>query len=527
MKTNNSLLSLLFILLFPALNSIAQSPKNYSVEMHPEFKTDEREIPEQYIGSNENGYYFLYSKGKHGQGVSSLVKFDPNFEPTKEEIILTASKENQDDLYDNPLESIEQSLGIIKLDNQLLNITSISTKQNRKFFAKSIDLKNFKITSQKEIANIELEGYNVNRSYMSFIVSKDSSSVGLFYTIPTKKKENRKCSLIVFDKEFTQINHYNYEFPYIDDQFVIMQGVLLSKDEMLILSADLSTMPVNPNSKRIPDYNYSLHSLQQGQSTLLGKIPNDNKWLNNLNLVVTKSAIKFVGLYANAGRFSSHGVFFHQIDRANNNLVIHNLSPFNQELLDQHAEISKFEIGYKRRIKKFKELPYYVPQNTLQYDDGSVLLIAEQIHTITQYVTSYYFENLISLMIDDNGNVQWSKMIEKDNIKTGTWIYSSFVSSKNNDDYLLIFNGFSKDELENSSTQPDNFYENNHEAILLVELNKSGTMNKKVMANSTDTNGYRIRPALSSLIKKNEILLFSQKPGNVKNQRFISLKISE
>lgn len=527
MKTNNSLLSLLFIFLFSALNSLAQSPKNYLVEMHPEFKTDEREIPEQYIGSNENGHYFLYSKGKFGLGVSSIVKFDTNFEPTKEKIILTASKENPDDLYDNPFESIEESLGVIKLNDQLLNITSISTKQNRKFFAKSIDLKNFKITSQKEIANIEFKGNNVNKSYMSFIVSKDSSSVGLFYTIPTKKKENQKCSLIVFDKEFNKINHYNYEFPFVRDQFVIMKGVLLNKDEMLILSADLSKMPANPNSKRIPDYNYSLHSLKQGKSTLLGKIPNDNKWLNNLNIVVTQSSIKFIGLYSNVSRFGSNGIFFHQIDRANNKLVIHKLSPFNEELLDRHAEISKFQIGYKKRIKKFKELPYYIPQSTLKYDDGSVLLIAEQVHTITQYVTSYYFENLIALMIDNNGNVQWSKMIKKDNIKTGTWIYSSFVSSKNNDDYLLIFNGISKNKSNNYSSRFHNSSVNDPEEVLLVVLNKSGTVNKKVIATSADTEGYRIRPALSSLIKENEILLFSQKPGNIKNQRFMSLKISE
>ena len=527
MKTKNSVLSLLFIFLFSTLSSLAQSSKNYSVEMHPEFKTDEREIPEQYIGSNENGHYFLYSKGKYGQGVSSIVKFDLNFLPTNEEIVLTKDNDSkQDDLYYNPTENREQSLGVLKLDDQLLNITSISTKEYRKFFAKSIDLKSFTITSQKEIATIELEDCNVNKSHMSFVMSRDSSSVGLFYTIPTKKKENRKFSLLVFDKEFNEISHNNYEFPFEADEFAMMNGILVNKDEMLILSANLSKMPVNPSSKRIPDYDYSLYSLQQGKSTLVGKIPNDNIWLNNLKMVITKSSVKFVGLYSYTGRFDAYGIFFHQIDRKNGKIITHKLNPFNQELLDQHTEISRSEIGYKRKIKKFKELPYYIPQSILKYDDGSILMIAEQVHTFTQYVTTYYYENLIALMVDNEGNMQWSKLIKKDNSKTGNWIYSSFISVKSNDNCILIFNdktGETKDDIDRNS----NFSKYLWKSIRLVELNKSGEIMKKEIASTTETEGYRIRPSLSSWINENEVLLFSQIPGNVKNQRFMSLKISE
>lgn len=534
MKTYIALLSLFFFALSTPLTCLAQEQKDYSIAVHPEFKTTDREIPDQYIGSNNNGHYFIYSKGKHGQGVSSIVEFDTNYEPTNEEILLTNIPQQQDtydDIYATSTDGLEQSLGVIKLDNQLLNITYISTSKNRIFYAKAIDLQSFTITKQKEIAKIELNGKDVEKSHMSFLLARDSSSIGLFYTIPTKKKENRAYSLLVFDKELNQINHFNYEFPFRFKEFVITRGMLLNKDEMLILAFNFKNLPTSQMSKRIPDYGYTLYSLKEGNSSLLGKIPNDNKWLNNLNMTLTKSAIKFTGLYSNVGRYGSHGTFFHQIDREDKNLVIHKLSPFSKEILDQHLVIPKLQIGYKRGIRKNKELPYYIPTSTLSYKDGSILMIAEQTHTYTQYVTTYYYENLIALMINNQGDVEWSKMIAKDNSKTGTWIYSSYIAVESNGDYVLIFNNKKTDR--KLVPNPENEFSDSQyadimwESMTLVELGKSGNVVEKKIATSKETEGYRMRPGLSSLIKENEILLFSQKPGNLKKQRFMTITISE
>ena len=100
---------------------------NYSLKLHDKFKTDKREIPEDYVESDENGHYLIYSKGKYGQGGSTLVKFDKEFMPTGKKIALTRSYDKED--------AKEYSLGILPSNGKLLNITTTATKEFRKFYS--------------------------------------------------------------------------------------------------------------------------------------------------------------------------------------------------------------------------------------------------------------------------------------------------------------------------------------------------------------------------------------------------------
>ncbi|WP_157998123.1 hypothetical protein [Aquimarina agarivorans] len=50
-----------FLLFFCALQFHAQTNLFKGLKIHSEFKTDDREIPDQFVGSTSKGYYFLYS----------------------------------------------------------------------------------------------------------------------------------------------------------------------------------------------------------------------------------------------------------------------------------------------------------------------------------------------------------------------------------------------------------------------------------------------------------------------------------
>lgn len=509
---------LLFVFLLLAISSNAQEGDNFSISLYDAFKTGEREIPEQYVGSNENGHYMLYCKGKFGNGLSSLVKFNNDFQPTMEEIQLTH--------FDEEEGVSEVSLGIIELGDKLLNITTKSTKSYRKYFAKTIDLKGFKITSEKEILSLSIEGVNMRRSYVSFVRAQDESSVGLFYTVPTKPKEYRKYGLIVFDNDFNKIDAFTYQFPFSRNEFVIMGGTLLNKKEMTLLTADLSNVPLSPNSKKIPDYGYKIVQLNQGNSKTIGEVPNDNKWLNSLALRIDGSKIKLVGLYSNVGRYDAHGTFFHQIDQSNPGETIHQLEPFDQELLDQHSEISNLENLSKKKIRKHSELAYYVPKSIMKYDDGGILMIAEETQTFSHYITTYYRQNLLAIHFDKEGNRKWTRMIKKDNSKNNTWIYSSYLVLKDSTDFHLIYNGNSKNLQKDHLVRNNAFINEEDESVVVATISKEGEVSQKVVTNFSQTQGFRIRPKLSSKLNENEVLLFSQKPSNVKNQRFILLNLN-
>lgn len=504
------------------ITQIANSQSDFILKQHTEFKTDKREIPDQYIGSNDQGHYFLYSKGKYGYGSTSLVKFDLTYNQTGQKIALVEDTPKEED-------EKEFTLGVIELNNKLLCLTAKASKTHRKYYTKTVDLDKFDLSSSKEIIDLSIDDVDMNKTYISFIKAKDDSSVGLFYSLPTEKNgTSKKYGLIIFDEDFNKINEYEYEFPSTKDSFVIVEGMLTNKEEMVILTADLSNVPANPNSKKIPQYNYKVLLLKNNKNELVAEIPNYDKWVNNIELFIDESFISLCGFYSNIGRYNSHGTFLYNIDRSDFNKTISKFNPFSQKLLDSHSNNLLAGNAQKKKINKFKELTYYIPKSYYKFNNDAILMIAEQIHTVSSnYSTMYYYENLIIICTDKNGNQLWSKMIKKNNSKNSTWVYSSFTGFAENDQYYIIYNDSDKNLINSDTRRYNAFSFEENESIVVTSIKKDGTIKSEAITNKPKINGFRMRPGISTKLNNNEVLLFAQKPSNVKHQKFMTLEIKK
>jgi hypothetical protein len=69
------------------------------------------------------------------------------------------------------------------------------------------------------------------------------------------------------------------------------------------------------------------------------------------------------------------------------------------------------------------------------------------------------------------------------------------------------------------------FASEENESFILTFLNANGEIKSNPITTKTELQGYRIRPRLSSKLDDGTILLFAQKPANVKYQRFMSLSL--
>lgn len=514
MKTNNTY-ALVFVFFVTAC--YAQLNNSYSITQHNEFKTEEREVPDQHIGSDENGHYFIYSKGKYGYGTSEVKKFNSNFQPTGQNIVLTRNNKGE--------KTKEYSLGVIEVDNKLLCITVKSSKTFKKYYSKTISLDKFKITSEKEILTLAIDDTNMKWLYSSFIFSKDKETFGLFYEVPSKQKN--KYTLILFDNNFNELNKHQYEFKAEGKFFDVRNGILLDNQEMIILTEDLNNVATKEISKKIPDYNYSLFSLKDGNIKTIDNVPTGQKWVNFFEFDADQTSIKLMGLYGESGKFTSNGTFFHKVSRIEPKETINKIIPFQKTILNQHFEISNFKSGLKKRIKKYHELPYYVVKSKHQYPDDSVLIIAEQTHTFTSnFITTYHYENLLLIMFDKNGEIRFTKMIKKDNSNVNTPVYSSYLVTENNDDYVIIYNGSRKNMMPNYPRRHNAFKGfADDESFILTFLDNKGNTKSYPITSRSKLEGYRIRPLLSSKLEDGKILLFAQKPSNVKYQRFITLDL--
>ncbi|WP_424963428.1 hypothetical protein [Ekhidna sp.] len=505
-------LALLIVILSSILSASSQTIKEYDIELHDEFKTKIGRL-DQYVASNEAGHFFIYSKGFGSNVSTSLVRFNNNLIPTNEEIIL-----NEDE---------EESLGIIEIDNSYLSITAKDSKLSRNFFVKSIDLEKLKVEFEKEIISLSADDLNINKSYVRFIIAEDKKSIGLLYSIPSKSKENIKYGLITFDNKFNKLHEFFYEFPKTKGSFAILDATLLNENEVIVLTLQEKS---ENQGKKSPKFSHSIMSLKKGNIQVLENIEKENKWINGLELIIKDSLINVLGFYSNIDDQSAHGTFFFQIDRLDSLRNFYKLEPFQQNLLDEHKAIINEKQEVLEKITGQNELSNYRPKSILTYKDGSILLIAEQLEiTPTLYSTIFSYHNLILIYFDNLGDIAWSKMIKKDNSIVDQYDYSSFLVANDYEDYFLIYNGTSKNlnlgDPRRYDAFADKYAKKKDGSIIIVEIQKNGILNQKVLVDRTQTNGFRIKPRFCVNIREGEFLLFSGKPSRVKDQRFITLKI--
>ncbi len=503
----------ILVILFVQISQ-AQVKKDYSVKVYDEFKTAKREIPEQYVGSNDKGHYFVYYDGKD----SYLVKYNNNFIPTPQRIPLTRNKGNVK----------EHSLDVIQVDNKLYNITVKSSNDLRIYYCKVIDIDNLSTSSEKEIARQAFGRGNFNNSYESVIKSLDNNFFGFFYNVPNISQSGVSYELIVLDKEFNQIKKNVYHFPNDKNSFSIEEGLLLNDKEMIVLTENYTELRNSNNSQ------YGLFLLKENNSEFIGEVPNNNKWLNSGRLEVNKESIKVIGFYSNIDKYNFHGTYFYKVNRENYTKTTLKFSPNSKELLQKHYNLKNNKFIKKNTIERNRELSNYIMDGVYTNVDNTYLIYAEQRFTTSIMINNNYIENIncgniVAFLLDDEGNQLWSRMIKKNNSDRNSRIHTSYTLSTLTDSYTFIYTG----NYNNLNERDNNLYstfaigQKPYESILAVKLYKNGDIKKDIVINSSGINNFRIRPKLSSIISQGELLLFAHKPTNLKKQLFVKIKFEE
>lgn len=507
------LLTLLFLIV-PV--SLAQTSSRYLLERKPKFKFRERAVPLQIIHQDESGYYILYGKGRYGNGSRSIVKFNQDLTPT--DSILSLS------LTYGAITA--RSLGIIEIKNKLADLSVIADKTFKRYVLRVIDLEKFKIISLRKITEIIIPEANLNRSFARFITSRDDSCIALFYTVPTKQNQNLKFSLILFDNDLNQIGKYNYELPHLRKDIRIRYLTLLNSEEAILLTSNLKTTTNNLTLEKIRDYNYTLIALKNASHKVITKIPNDNNWIDNPKMLMDDTTITILGYYGDGARYHAKGVFLHTSDRKSGQTLRHKLTPFSPELLNQYISLKG---KHERRVRKHRELPYYVLFNIIPNEDSTMTFIGEQFWTESyNYGIAFFYQNLMLFNLNNEGDINWSRILKKDNSKSNTPIYSHYyLIQKPNDDLMLLYNGNSLNLRKHYPERHNTFNHPDGKKIIVQEIRKGGEVEGRVIANTSFTENYIMRPGLSRWIATNKLLLFAQNMDNVRNQRFMILTIPE
>jgi transposase len=113
-------LSVLLILLsFLALGQTTNS-ENTEVAFGPMFTVDKRSVPTKFVGSDESGFYVVYSNGKNGTGDESLHKFGYDLNPIKDSQLAVSVDGDMVFMLDNKLYQIVRTNNGNSTDDQTI-----------------------------------------------------------------------------------------------------------------------------------------------------------------------------------------------------------------------------------------------------------------------------------------------------------------------------------------------------------------------------------------------------------------------
>lgn len=384
-----------------------------------------------------------------------------------------------------------------------------------------VDLEKLKVTQIKQIAELKIENKNSKRMLSTVMISQDTSAIGIIYTKPKNKIEEFFVS--VYDRSFNLLADWSFTLPPYNDGLFVQQAHLIDSSKMVLLLANKEEPNYENSLRLIPNHNYRILTLENGKVVNDVNLSNDGRWLDNPKIHITDSTYTVVGLYSERKRYHAAGTFIHTI-KAENQVFQHSFIPFDENTIKENVRSKSGQFGLKK-LSKFNEIPYYVLNNVYVNNNNTYTLIAEQIHMVTQYVTSYFYENLLLINLTFDGTVNWEKTINKTNGHGSTWIYSSYHSTLIDEDLALVYNGNSQNMARPSDIRFNAFSSTFGQSIMLASVNLEGSVTQSVLVNEKNLDGFTIRPSLSSRNSLDKLVFFSQVRNNVKHQRFLSLEV--
>lgn len=221
----------------------------------------------------------------------------------------------------------------------------------------------------------------------------------------------------------------------------------------------------------------------------------------------------------------SQGIFYSEVSRFDSSQVTHTLHPYDEEILNQFHGKPLFAKKMTKNLERYRYIPNLHIDRTLFFPDGTFMILAEQ--TIIAPPETFIYKHLLITLFDATGKKLWSKFIKKDNTNHSNPKYSSFAVGRQGEEYFLVYNGSIGNLLENDPREFRAFSNEANEAIILVELPRSGEIKQHILARRADMQEFRFLPGISGNLNKNTFVLYAQRLGKIKEQRFISLKLNK
>tara|TARA_B110000003_G_scaffold230767_1_gene233020 strand:+ start:143689 stop:145245 length:1557 start_codon:yes stop_codon:yes gene_type:complete len=481
----------LFILLLATFNSYAQNASMIKSEI---FKDSKKNSSLEYSLEDENGG-LVTIRAFYG-GVIQILKgyYIQHFDSK-----LKLLNEIEYEVENNKIKN-----AFIK-DNQLHLIEYVNDKKTDKvlFNAVSVDLKSLKF-STKEILSLTQEnlGFDVFPFIITNLYQYDSNHAGevvmssgnnyfvINFDINNKDKETHKIFVFNnnFEKIYEQLIEKNIEDKYFDYESIDIDD---TNGTLYFLGKSYENESRRSKKKGETNYHFELYKVDaSGQTNTSFK--NADKFISSLELIKSKDKLSCIGFYGQKGEGRINGVSLFNLNPETLKMEKEKHTPFSQEFL--HDKYGNKESKKKRKKEKgIKNIDF---KSVYIMDNGDVIVNAEEFYiTTVSYSKSegggtrfvYHFDDIISLRLDNDGNLKWARNINKR--QTG-FDNSSYTSIPVGEDSYFFIN--CSDNIKKLSADRISFRQTKAKKsnLYMIRINQNGDFDFKKLIDDKESKVY-------------------------------------
>jgi hypothetical protein len=500
---------------------------NFSVKWGQEFEASRKSSLDDIIGYDATGIYAVKVRAHNIGGPSyTLDHYDNNFAPTKS--------------FDLDIEEDGKEcdvIQLIQLKNKLYMFYSYQDKKEKKnrLFVDEIDKSTLQPKKQKKkIGSIDYYGNSKwNSGSFSIKVSRDSSKVLAFYSLPDTEGAPETLGFSVLDNNLKSIWEEKVTIPY-KDGLLDLESVRVGNDGNVYVLGLLYKEKRKAKRHGEPNYTYEVFAYSsKGDAMKQYTISLDDRFITDMQIEILNNNLVCAGFYSQKGTFSIRGTYFLTVDVATKEIKTKSFKEFGIDFIAQNMSKHDEKKAKKKEEKgEDPELYNYALHKILIGKDGSAMLIGEQyfVYTTTssmyvnnrwQYTTNYHYNynDIIVMKIDPTGKIQWAEKIAKTQDSVNDFgFYSSYALAIVKGKICFIFNDNPENLAYDGKGRPDN-YNARKSMVVIVSLDANGKQTKKPIFNSIDVEVIA-RPKVCEQISNREVILFGQRK---KKQQFARL----
>jgi len=527
----------LFILFFVNVSNAQFTPTDYAFTWGEEQKQKGKATLEDILDSDENGFVVLKSTARR-KLIATSVENIYNYSYTLEHYNPKLKRDKQIPLELDRFGKDTELLKLVKLRDKLYFFVSVLNKQNKdnELWVGSADYNTLKIDKTKtKLITLNYNDYSKKNSGKFRIhTSRDDSRLIVYFRNPAKKNENAAIGFQVYNNQM--------ELQYQHSQKLNFKEDLLDFEKMYVDEEGnaYSLFKIYKNKrddekKGEANYYYLISSyLEEGKQINDYKISLPGLFIADMSFTVDDmDQIICSGFYSNEGVLNYQGTYYQRINRLTGEVVKSSKKAFDPGFIMENLS-GKEARKNSRKARRGDEmgLSDFVLGDLILRDDGGCVLVAEQYEekwitsTVNNQYSSYklyYFNDIIVVNIDANGEIGWSKKFPKRQVANDQIIsFASYSIAVVNDKIALMYNDH-KDNLKiGANEKPTRINGLNKMITILALISVDGEESKHSLFSIKDADKIVTRPARSEQIDEHTLIIYCERG---KKERFAKLKL--